>query len=346
MTRAGTRRLVAVLVALAAIAGTAAWLALQAWLDAPLPFPGPETRIDVPRGQPFARTLDALATQGVVDHPRWLALYARATGVDARVRAGEYDLPAGTTPRGLLALMQSGAVVRRAVTVVEGWTFHDLRRALERAPVLGQSLAGRSDEEVMAALGEPGVPPEGLFFPDTYLYEKGITDLELLALARARMKRELASAWERRAPDLPITTPYEALILASIVEKETALGSERARIAGVFAERLRIGMRLQTDPTVIYGLGGQYDGNLRKADLLRDGPYNTYTRAGLPPTPIALPGAAALEAAVQPDERDELYFVASGRADGSHVFSRTLAEHERAVADYLRRYRQQDTDQQ
>ncbi|MFO1394238.1 MAG: endolytic transglycosylase MltG [Steroidobacteraceae bacterium] len=345
MTRAGSRRLLALLAMLVAAGVAIAALVVQRWLDAPLPINGPEIRIDVPRGEAFSRTADSLGQRGLVDHPRWLAAYARLTGADARIRAGEYDVPAGSTPRSLVALMQSGKVVRRAVTVVEGWTFHDLRRALERAPGLLQTLAGRSDAEVMSALGEPDQLPEGLFFPDTYLYEKGTTDLALLGEARKRMQRELASAWAGRTPDLPIETPYEALILASIVEKETALASERPRIAGVFTERLRLGMRLQTDPAVIYGLGADYDGDLRKADLLRDGPYNTYTRAGLPPTPIALPGAAALAAAVRPDERDELYFVASGLPDGSHVFSRTLAEHERAVAGYLKRYRQQDAKQ-
>jgi UPF0755 protein len=193
----------------------------------------------------------------------------------------------------------------------------------------------------MRALGEPGAHPEGLFFPDTYLFGKDTTDLDILKQARERMRRELDQAWEARDRDAPLDNAYQALVLASIVEKETALPSERARISGVFTERLRAGMRLQTDPTVIYGLGPGFDGNLRRSDLERDGPYNTYTRAGLPPTPIALPGAASLRAAMQPDERDELYFVATGEADGSHAFSRTLAEHNRAVAKYVKRYRQQ-----
>jgi UPF0755 protein len=250
-------------------------------------------------------------------------------------------VPPGTTPRGLLALLESGDVVQHAVTIVEGWTFQDLRRALEREPLLDNTLAGRDDAEVMAALGESGQAPEGLFFPDTYLFGKGTTDVEILRESRARMRRELETAWEGRAEGLPVETPYEALILASIVEKETALASERARIAGVFTTRLRRGMRLQTDPTVIYGLGSRYDGNLRRADLERDGPYNTYTRAGLPPTPIALPGTESLRAAMGPDERGDLYFVATGLPDGSHEFSRTLAEHEAAVRRYLVRYRQQ-----
>ena len=342
MTRVGTRRLVALLtlLLLAAVVGGAA--ALQRWLDAPLGIEGTSERIDVPRGEPLALTARRLAERGLLTHPSVFTLYARAVGADARIRAGEYDVPAGTTPRGLLALLESGAVVRRSVTVVEGWTFADLRRALERAPGLEQTLAGRDDPDVMEVLGESGLAPEGLFFPDTYLYERGATDLSVLRQARARMQRELDAAWQKRAADLPLEDPYQALILASIVEKETALAAERPRIAGVFTERLRIGMRLQTDPSVIYGLGDAYDGNLRKTDLLSDGPYNTYTRAGLPPTPIALPGQQALMAAVRPDERDELYFVATGLPDGSHEFSRTLSEHESAVARYLQRYRQRD----
>jgi UPF0755 protein len=265
------------------------------------------------------------------------------TGADARIKAGEYAIAPGTTPRGLLALFESGAVVQHSVTIVEGWTFRDLRRALEKQPHLDNTLAGQDDAAVMAALGENGTHPEGLFFPDTYLFGKGTTDLEILRQARGRMRRELDAAWGARADGLPIGTPYEALILASIVEKETALAPERPRIAGVFTARLRIGMRLQTDPTVIYGMGARFDGNLRKRDLEADSPYNTYTRGGLPPTPIALPGAGSLQAAVRPDARGDLFFVATGEPDGSHAFSRTLAEHERAVARYLKRYRQQQT---
>jgi UPF0755 protein len=321
----------------------AAYGVFQRWLDAPLALGAMPLEIEIPRGQPLAATARELAGRGVVEHPRWLQAYARLTGADARIKAGEYAIPAGTTPRALLALLESGAVIQRSVTIVEGWTFRDLRRALAGEPHLDNTLAGKDDAAVMAALGEPGAFPEGLFFPDTYLFGKGTTDLEILRQARDRMRRELAAAWAARAADLPLRTPYEALTLASIVEKETALATERSRIAGVFTERLRIGMRLQTDPTVIYGLGAGYDGNLRRADLERDGPYNTYTRAGLPPTPIALPGAAALRAAVNPDERDELYFVATGLPDGSHEFSRTLAQHEAAVRRYLARYRQRNS---
>jgi UPF0755 protein len=336
-------------IALLALAGLgllgalAAYGVLQRWLDAPLTVGEASLEIEIPKGQPLAATVRDLAARGVLEHPRWLQLYARLTGADARVKAGEYAIPAGTTPRGLLTLFESGAVIQHSVTIVEGWTFRDLRRALEREAHLANTLAGTDEAAVMAALGEAGTPAEGLFFPDTYLFGKGTSDLEILRQSRERMRRELATAWAARAEGLPVKTPYEALILASIVEKETALAAERPRIAGVFTARLRIGMRLQTDPTVIYGLGSQYDGNLRRADLERDGPYNTYTRVGLPPTPIALPGAAALQAAVHPDERGELYFVATGLPDGSHEFSRTLAGHEAAVKRYLVRYRQRNS---
>jgi len=338
------RRLAVMLVVTFVLAAAAAWFIFDRWLAAPLRVTDEPVQVEIPRGQPLSVTARDLAARGILDHPRWLIAYARFTGADARVRAGEYQIEPGTTPAGLLGLFESGKVVQHAVTVVEGWTFPELRAAFAREPHVRQTLAGQGDDAVMRALDEPGQHPEGLFFPDTYVFGKGTTDLEILRQARARMRRELESAWAARAEDLPLKSPYEALILASIVEKETALASERPRIAGVFTARLRRDMRLQTDPTVIYGLGERYDGNLRRTDLERDGPYNTYTRTGLPPTPIALPGAAALRAAVQPDERGELFFVASGLPDGSHVFSRTLAEHQSAVKEYLVRYRQRNTE--
>jgi UPF0755 protein len=329
--------LVALLIVTAA--GLAAYGAFQRWLATPLSLEQPVT-FEIPPGQPLVTTARELERLGWLERPRWLLAYARLTGADARVRAGEYQIVPGTTPERLLELFESGAVIQHSVTVVEGWNFRDLRRELARQSRLEQTLAGASDEEVMQRLGEPGQHPEGLFFPDTYVFGKGTTDLELLRQARARMRDELAAAWKERAKDLPLTSEYEALILASIVEKETALASERARIAGVFTTRLRRGMLLQTDPTIIYGIGPEFDGNLRRSDLERDGPYNTYTRVGLPPTPISLPGADALRAAVRPDERGEIYFVATGLPDGSHTFSRTLSEHEAAVGQYLSRLRQ------
>ena len=335
------RRILAlVLLAAVAAVGMGA-LVVKQWWSAPLAIGNTPVTVDIARGATLSSVARGLAQRGVLSHPRWLVAGARLTGADAQVRAGEYAVPAGTTPETLLRLFVAGAVVQHSVTLVEGWTFGELRRALERQEVLDNTLRGRSDAELMRALGEDGTAPEGLFFPDTYLYGKGATDVEILRQSRERMKRELDAAWQARASDLPLRTPYEALILASLVERETAHPAERPRIAGVFVERLRLGMRLQTDPAVIYGLGPAFDGNLRRSDLQRDGPYNTYTRPGLPPTPIALPGAASLHAAVQPDTRGELYFVATGLPDGTHRFSRTLTEHEAAVKQYLARYRQQ-----
>lgn len=338
------RRLAALLLVLAGLATAAGWVVLDRWLATPLAIAEEPLQVEIPRGQPLATTARELARRGVLEHPRWLLAYARFTGADSRIRAGEYSIEPGTTPAGLLALFESGKVVQHTITFVEGSTFRDLRAALVREPHLRQTLEGQGDDAAMSALGEPGQAPEGLFFPDTYVFGKGTTDLEILRQARERMRRELDAAWQSRAKDLPFETPYEALVLASIVEKETALAPERPRIAGVFVERLRRGMRLQTDPTVIYGLGEAFDGNLRRSDLERDGPYNTYTRTGLPPTPIALPGADALRAAVQPDERGELFFVATGLPDGSHAFSSTLAEHEAAVKEYLVRYRRRNAE--
>jgi UPF0755 protein len=330
------------LLVLALLMLAAGALYVRHWLAQPLAIETEPVTIEVARGQSLRAVGQELATRGLLRHPQMLGWYARLTGDDQRMHAGEYSLPPGTTPRSLLALFVSGAVVQHSVTIVEGWTFRELRKALADEPTLEQATRGLSDTQVMARLGEPERHPEGLFFPDTYLFGKGTRDIEVLQQARDRMRKELSAAWAGRHEDLPLADEYQALILASIVERETALATERARIAGVFVERLRRGMRLQTDPTVIYGLGPKFDGNLRRADLERDGPYNTYTRAGLPPTPIALPGADSLRAAVQPDERGEIFFVATGNGDGSHAFSKTLAEHEAAVRRYLVKYRQQN----
>ena len=336
------KRALLVMLVLVSLATAAAVVGFRNWLARPLATGDTAVEIEIPRGQPLGATARALAERGWLDHPRLLVAYARLTGADERVRAGEYRIEPGTTPAALLRQFASGQVLQHSITIVEGWNFRDLRRTIEREARLGQTLRGQEDAEVMRRLGEPGQHPEGLFFPDTYLFDKGTDDLEILRRARARMQSELAAAWDERAEDVPLATPYEALILASIIEKETALAGERPRIGGVFVERLRLGMRLQTDPTVIYGIGPGFDGNLRRSDLERDGPYNTYVRAGLPPTPIALPGTGALRAAVRPDERGELYFVATGIGDGSHRFSKTHAEHERAVAEYLGRLRERN----
>jgi UPF0755 protein len=281
-----------------------------------------------------------LNARGLLDQPQVWALWARFTGRAGGLKAGEYELKPGLTPKTLLELLSSGAVLLHSVTFIEGSTFADVRNALLASHEVRNDYAERSASDIMGALGDPGQHPEGQFFPDTYHFARGTSDIEILGMAHRRMKDELAAAWKARAPDLPLASDYEALILASIVEKETALDRERPQISGVFVERLRRGMRLQTDPTVIYGMQEAYAGNIRRQDLTRDTPYNTYTRAGLPPTPIALPGADSLRAAVQPDVTGALFFVATGAGDGSHYFSKNLAEHNEAVRRYLRTLRQ------
>ena len=323
--------------AAAAIAATLATVVVWRSLNAPLPLPAEGLRIEVSGGTSLRRVTEQLAERRLLVHPWLLATYGRLTGQATRIRAGEYDLASGVTPLSLLDRLVSGQVYLHQLTVVEGTRFRDLLAALRAHPAIEPSTLDGAG--IMAALGEPGVHPEGQFFPDTYKFPKGTPDIELLRLAHQALVTRLDAAWQRRSTDIQLRTPYEALILASIIEKETALATERRLIAGVFHQRLRRNMRLQTDPTVIYGLGEIYDGNLRRQDLERDTPYNTYTRNGLPPTPIALPGAGSLEAAVTPELGDAIYFVATGRGDGSHYFSATLEEHERAVRDYLRQLR-------
>ena len=274
-----------------------------------------------------------LAAQGLLDrHPLYLEILARQRRQAHRIKAGEYLLPAGTTPSQLLDLLVSGRVTQYALTLVEGWTFDEVMAAVRADPVLIQTLDDIDNEEIMARLGQQGVHPEGRFFPDTYHFPRQTTDQQFLARAQRAMDRELEQQWADRTPDLPLENPQQALILASIVEKETGMASERPQIAGVFIRRLRRGMKLQTDPTVIYGLGEAFDGNLRRRDLRQDTPYNTYTRTGLPPTPIAMPGADAIRAVLHPADGDALYFVARG--DGSHQFSATLVDHNRAVRKF------------
>ena len=295
----------------------------------------------VERGDSFTRVLARLRAAGIdAGHDlQWQAL-ARQLDAAGRIKAGEYALEQGLTPRELLLRMRNGRVVQHRLTIVEGWNFRQLRAALGRASPLVQRIGEMDDAAVMAALERAGQHPEGRFLPETYHYQRGESDLDVLARAAGAMDKALAEAWQGRAPGLPLDDPYQLLTLASIIEKETGLASERPQIAGVFVRRLRIGMRLQTDPTVIYGLGSAYDGNIRKADLGTDTPYNTYTRAGLPPTPIAMPGRAALQAAADPADGDALYFVAIGDGSGGHVFSATYAQHQAAVASYLQRLRQ------
>jgi UPF0755 protein len=308
--------------------------------------PGPQAtqvRIHVTPGEPLRAVLADLAHRGALREPRSFELWVRLTGRSPRIRAGTYDIAANASPADILAQLAAGRVVLEALTVIEGWTFADLRRALEKHPRVKATLRGKSDAEVMATLGRSAEHPEGRFFPDTYRFADGTTDREILTLAYQRMADELAAAWEARAADLPVHSSYEALILASVVEKETGLATERPQIAGVFSLRLKQGMRLQSDPTIIYGLGAAYDGDIRSRDLTADTPYNTYTRNGLPPTPIALPGRESLRAATRPLETGALYFVATGKLDGAHVFSRTYDEHREAVARMLGRLHQRAT---
>jgi UPF0755 protein len=320
---------------LMAVAGVLAWQTLKA----PLPLTQEPASVEVTAGTPLTRLTMSLNEQGILPHPRLLTWYARITGDAVRIQAGEYRLEPGITSLGLLEMLISGDVVMHQLTVVEGWRFADLLDALRNhAAIVPRGLDAA---EIMAELGSPGLHPEGQFLPDTYVFPKGTTDLVVLRSAHEALRRQLESAWQARTTQTVLDDPYSALILASIIEKETALPTERRKISGVFQQRLARGMRLQTDPTVIYGLGESFDGNLRRRDLARDTPYNTYTRRGLPPTPIALPSAASIEAAANPELTDALYFVATGEPDGSHRFSATIDEHNEAVRQYLRRLEQE-----
>ncbi|HEY4293031.1 endolytic transglycosylase MltG [Luteibacter sp.] len=314
-------------------AGTYLWFDWARFARTPLAVPATGQSIDVARGASFKDIVRDLRARKVTRasplYWRLLAMEMRASG---RLHAGEYALRPSMTPRDLIADMAAGKVMQRNFTIVDGWTVADLRRALAAVDTLAHDTAGVDDADLMKRLGAEGDHPEGRFLPETYAYVKGDTDSSVLKRAYAAMSKTLDAAWPGRAPDLPLATPYEALILASIVEKETGRADERPRIAGVFVRRLQLRMLLQTDPTVIYGMGAAYAGNIHRSDLTTDSPYNTYTRVGLPPTPIALPGRAAIQAALHPAEGKDLYFVARG--DGSHVFSSTLEQHNRAVACY------------
>ncbi|WP_206019078.1 endolytic transglycosylase MltG [Salinicola acroporae] len=289
---------------------------------------------EVPRGAAFIRVIDDLEKRGVIEAAWPYQLLARvAPKATQGLRAGEFELDPGMSGRQLIAHLSSDQVVTYRLTIPEGWTFRQMRALLDKASKLDHRTAAMSDEEIMAALGHEDTFPEGQFFPDTYRYHKGVTDLEILRRAFDRMQQTLASVWDERDDDLPIDSPYQALILASLIERETGVPAERGEIAGVFVRRLQKGMRLQTDPTVIYGMGDSYVGNITRADLQRQTAYNTYVIEGLPPTPIAMPGLGSLEAAVHPAAGDTLYFVAKG--DGSHQFSRTLQEHNAAVRRYI-----------
>ena len=317
-----------VIVSVAAASGFA-W-----WTKQALPVPGAPIEFSINPGSGVAASAQQMAAAGVPVNPTLFVLLARLTGDAGRIKAGSYELKPNTSPRGLLTQLVRGEFAQEAVTIIEGWSFKQMRQAISSHTRLKHDTVKLTDAELMAKISTEYKNPEGLFFPDTYLFAKGSSEIEIYRRAHQAMLDHLNEAWEKRNKELPYKTPYEALIMASIVEKETGQKSERTMIAGVFINRLRTGMLLQTDPTVIYGMGDAFVGKIAKKDLLTDTPYNTYTRKGMPPTPIALPGAASLAAAMNPDKTEALYFVARG--DGTSHFSSNLSEHNQAVNKYQR----------
>ena len=338
MRGAVSRRVLLLLGVFAVLAVLAyGWTDFNRFSTAPMQVSTQGDSIDVSRGTSFKNIVGELRQRKLTTgNPLYWRLLAEQMHVAGKLHAGEYAVTVGITPRQLLTNMAVGKVLQRNFTIVDGWTFSELRQALAKADRLKHDSADLDAATLMQRIGAAGEAPEGRFLPETYAYVKGDSDLDVLKRAHIAMVKTLAELWPGREQDLPLATPYQALILASIVEKETGRADERARIAGVFVRRLRDGMLLQTDPSVIYGMGALYTGNIHKKDLLTDTPYNTYTRAGLPPTPIALPGKPALLAALHPEAGDALYFVARG--DGRHVFSSTLEEHNRHVDCYQRKH--------
>lgn len=311
------------------LAGACAW-----WLNSGLTLKSASVDLHIESGTSARSVAQAVADAGVQANPILLYWWFRLSGESRQIKAGNYEIERGISPRRLLSKLVNGEEALRTLILVEGWNFTQVRAALAKADQLKSDTQGRSADWIMAALEKPGIHPEGQFFPDTYNYSKGSSDLAVLKRAMLAMDKHLDAAWAKRDPNTPLKTREEALILASIVEKETGRASDREMVAGVFSNRLRIGMMLQTDPTVIYGLGESFDGNLRKRDLQTDTPWNTYTRTGLPPTPIAMPGLSSLLAAVKPAPTKALYFVAKG--DGTSHFSPSLEEHNQAVNKYQR----------
>jgi len=333
-------RIGALIVGLALLGGGfgAAWLMeVDKDLDRPMSLPAPGAILLVERGDTLRSIARDIARRGWIKTPLHLALLGRWTGEAQRIKTGEFRIAAGTSPRGLLAQLVAGEVVQHAVTLVEGWTFARSLLAIRAHPAITKTLSAGATPDTLSRFGLQEGPVEGQLLPDTYHFTRGTADVEIVRRAYRAMEAYLHRAWQKRDQGLPLTTPYEALILASIVEKETGQAEERPRIAGVFVRRLKAKMRLETDPTVIYGLGEEFDGNLTRRHLRRPTPYNTYVIKGLTPTPIALPGRAAIEAVLHPQEGDALFFVSRG--DGFHHFSSTFAEHQRAVDKYQRRRR-------
>lgn len=316
---------------LLAIASTA-WFTY--WARQPITTSGEPIEFAITPGSGVGVASQQIAKAGVPVNPFMFSMLARLTRNDAKIKAGTYELKAGTTPRALISQLVRGEFAQESLTIIEGWTFRQMRAAVAASKSLKHDTVELSDQDLMAKISTEYKSPEGLFFPDTYLFAKGSSDLKIYKQAHALLLNRLAAAWEKREASLPYKTPYEALIMASIVEKETGQKSERAMIAGVFVNRLKQGMMLQTDPTVIYGMGDSFAGNIRKKDLETDTPYNTYTRLGLPPTPISLPGVESLAAALGPAKTEALYFVSRG--DGSSKFSDNLPDHNKAVNQYQR----------
>lgn len=330
--------LAAAILSLLAAAGAALYT-VHASLEATLRLSGDATSFVIEPGMSFAAISNALSSQGIISRPRLLTVYASLTGKAGSVQAGEYSLKSGMTVREMLDAFLAGAVELHAFTIVEGWNIRELLAGMAGNPAIRSTVSSEDLPRFLAEIGSPHAHPEGLFLPETYHFPRGTRDSDLLRQAHDLMQATLADEWQRRDASSPLANSYEALILASIVEKETARSDERARIAGVFVRRLTLRMRLQTDPTVIYGLGEAFDGNLTRTHLQTDTPYNTYTRGGLPPTPIAMPGREAIRAVLHPQAGKELYFVATGLGDGSHQFSETIEQHEAAVRELLARQR-------
>jgi UPF0755 protein len=301
---------------------------------AELPLRSPPVSFSINAGSTLRSATQQMVQAGVLTSALPFEILTRLLGDPRNIKAGNYEVEKGLTPLDLMEKLTRGNNSALAITFVEGWTFRQMRKLLNEHPALNHDTRDLSDVDILQRLGIEHDSPEGLFFPDTYHFSHGVSDLNILRRSHQLMQKHLAAQWERRSPEIPLTTPYEALILASIVEKETGKALERTLISAVFLNRLKLGMKLQTDPTVIYGLGELFDGNLRKQDLVADNPYNTYTRTGMPPTPIAMPGLASLNAALNPAATDALYFVAKG--DGSSHFSRSYEEHDRAVTKYQR----------
>ncbi len=335
--------MLALLVLVLAMAAALLWFRQK--LNGAATSPGPATvtqEFVIPQGASLRSALRLLQEKQLITDARYFELYLRyskpETLASRGIQAGRYRVEPGHAPLEILRQLVEGKVVMEQLTIVEGWTFAQTRALLGKATELRHTIAGLSDEEIMAEVGAPGLFPEGRFAPDTYSYAAGATsDVQVLRMAYDAQRKNLGEAWESRQANLPFTTPDEALTLASIIERETGLASERARVAGVYINRLRKGMRLQSDPTVIYGIRDHYDGNIRKRDLTTDTPYNTYTRAGLPPTPVAMPGREAIVAALNPEKTDALFFVAIGDGSGGHYFSATYEEHNQALKRYLER---------